>query len=91
MITTTLGNDALVQKHTDAGLFGSDVMATNFLYWKVTPVKKEDTVVGTQLLLISKMKPNGWVPDMLLPRIQQAQAQSVDCVIEAVTKRKAAK
>ena len=90
MITTTLGNDALVEKHQ--ALFGSDVMASNFLYWKVTPVKDDEgKVVGTQLLLLSKMKPNGWVPDMLLPRLQQAQAQSVDCLIEAVKIRKASK
>ena len=72
MIMTSLGNEKFEQKHTELGLFGSDVLAMNFSYWKVSPLKKDGVTYGSQIQFITKMKPNGWVPDFALTRIQQA-------------------
>ena len=90
---TSFGNDQLVEKYSAEGLFGSDVIATNFACWRVKPLLGEDgvTVTGSHMSLMSKMKPNGWVPDFVLPRIQQAQAKSIDCFVSALKKRMAAK
>ena len=93
LIVTSYGNDSLVEKYTAEGLFGSDVIATNFACWRVHPLLGEDgtTVTGSLMSLASKMKPNGWVPDLVLPRIQQAQAKTIDCFVEAIKKKLAAK
>ena len=41
MIVTSLGNEKLEQKWTEQGLFGSDVLAMNFSYWQIFPVKND--------------------------------------------------
>jgi hypothetical protein len=70
MIVTSLGNEKLEQKWTEKGLFGSDVLAMTFSYWKVTPVKGDDgKTIGTKIVFVTKMKPNGWVPDFALSKV----------------------
>ena len=73
MIVTSLGNEKLEQKWVQQGLLASDVLAMTFSYWHVQPVKRDDgTTKGTKITFVTKMKPNGWVPDFALSKVQQA-------------------
>ena len=70
LIVTSLGNEKLEEKWTKNGIFGSDVLAMNYAYWQVSPFKNDGGVtVGTNIVFVTKMKPNGWVPDIALSRI----------------------
>ena len=88
MIVTSLGNEQFEKKYTDNGLLAGDVIAMTFAYWHVDAVKDADgKTVGTQITLIGKLKPNGWIPNLALSTIQARQAQSIDMVIDAIKKR----
>ena len=49
MIVSSLGNEHFERKWTEQGLFGSDVLAMNFSYWKVSPLKKDGVTHGSQI------------------------------------------
>ena len=87
MIISSLGNAKLEQKYSE--LLGSDVVAMGFTYWHVSSLKDEQgKTIGTKVMMINKMKPNGWVPDWALSRIQQAQSTCIDALITTLKNKK---
>lgn len=88
MIITSLGNEAFEEKYKANGLLKDDVIAFGFSYWHIDPVTVDGRTVGTKLTYVGKMRPNGWVPDMLLKKMQKAQEKQFGLLFEALRQKK---